>query len=540
MASWKMLVLPTTFSSQSRLILNRLKSTSPVIIFDTTRNVVKQKNVNVLLRNRCRLMMHRVLSTGIIDDKPPTSKESPEPDSSPSPVVKVVPKPKKDRIKLDVSVETTERNFLTIIRAMNEYLLKPSDLQDLRRFQRRSPYESEPPISVFLRRDVEARSLQVWGTWDNLQKELRKRRLLEDSYKESVMSVKKILKDYKRQTDPEAKLRESILRTSGRVVVSAILINTANFVFKAFACLFTGSHSMFAEAIHSLSDTLNQAILYIGIRKSIQRPNELHPYGYHSARYIASLISGVGIFCVGSGLSVYHGVHGLMHPESMEPLYWAYLILGGSLLSEGGTLLIAFNAIRQGAKTAGISFREYVTSGKDPTVNVVLLEDAAAVLGVMIAGTCMGLTSYYNTPFYDAVGSLVIGGLLGVVASFIVYSNSAALVGRSINPHVLAQVNKKLESDVMIRAIHDVKATDLGNDIVRYKAEVDIDGRQLSRHYLDTIDLEKLLEEMQNIKSIEEVENLMLKHGENIVELIGAEIDRIEKELKVSCSAMIA
>lgn len=126
-------------------------------------------------------------------------------------------------------------------------------------------------------------------------------------------------------------------------------------------------------------------------------------------------------------------------------------------------------------------------------MNVVLLEDAAAVLGVVVAGTCMGLSSYFNTPFYDAVGSLLVGGLLGIVAGFIVHSNSNALVGRSIPEPQLDKINRKLEDDVMIRAIHDVKATDLGNDIVRYKAEVDIDGRQLTRHYLDTIDLEVLL-----------------------------------------------
>jgi zinc transporter 9 len=223
---------------------------------------------------------------------------------------------------------------------------------------------------------------------------------------------------------------------------------------------------------------------------------------------------------------------GLLHPGTMEPLYWAYLVLGGSLLSEGGTLMIAINAIKKGAKKSGLTFKEYVMCSKDPTVNVVLLEDAAAVVGVLVAGTCMGLTSYYNTPVYDAMGSIIVGGILGTVASFIVYSNSAALVGRSIHETQLNKINKKLEDDVMIRAIHDVKATDLGNDIVRYKAEVDIDGRQLTRHYLDTIDLEALLEDMKTLKTIEDVDSFMLKHGENIVDLIGAEIDRIEKELK--------
>lgn len=122
-----------------------------------------------------------------------------------------------------------------------------------------------------------------------------------------------------------------------------------------------------------------------------------------------------------------------------------------------------------------------------------MLEDLAAVFGVMIAGTCMGLTSYFNTPVYDSIGSLMVGGLLGVVASFVIYTNSGALVGRSIPLGQLQQINKQLEADEMVRAIHDVKATDMGNEIVRYKAEVDFDGRTLTRHYLDTLDLEVLL-----------------------------------------------
>ena len=106
----------------------------------------------------------------------------------------------------------------------------------------------------------------------------------------------------------------------------------------------------------------------------------------------------------------------------------------------------------------------------------------------------MGLTAYTGNPLYDAVGSLLVSGLLASVASFIIYTNSGALVGRSIPNYKLDAINKMMESDVMIRAIHDVKATDLGNGMVRYKAEVDIDGRQLTRHYLDAIDLEVVLQ----------------------------------------------
>ena len=120
-----------------------------------------------------------------------------------------------------------------------------------------------------------------------------------------------------------------------------------------------------------------------------------------------------------------------------------------------------------------------VLAGSDPTLNVVILEDFAAVLGVSIAAGCMGLTSYFNTPIFDACGSIAIGALLGVVASFVIYTNAGALVGKSIPPNRMADINKFLESDGMVRAIHDVKATHMGNDMVRYKGNLGI-----SDHFL--------------------------------------------------------
>lgn len=147
-------------------------------------------------------------------------------------------------------------------------------------------------------------------------------------------------------------------------------------------------------------------------------------------RYVSSLISGVGIFCVGSGLSLYHGVVGLVDPTPLDSFYWAFFILAGSLISEGATLWVAFSSIRKGAAGTGMTISEYVLRGQDPSVNVVLLEDCAAVLGVGIAAACMGLSTIYETHVPDAVGSFLVGGLLGAVASFIIYTNVAALVGR--------------------------------------------------------------------------------------------------------------
>lgn len=116
---------------------------------------------------------------------------------------------------------------------------------------------------------------------------------------------------------------------------------------------------MFAEVIHSLADLVNQLILAFGIYKSSQLPDTVHPYGYMNMRYVSSLISGVGIFCVGSGLSIYHGIEGLLNPEAITDLFWVYCILAGSLVSEGATLVVAINELKRSAKENKLSFKEY-------------------------------------------------------------------------------------------------------------------------------------------------------------------------------------
>ena len=108
-----------------------------------------------------------------------------------------------------------------------------------------------------------------------------------------------------------------------------------------------------------------------------------------------------------------------------------------------------------------MGFIEYVASGYDPCVNVVLLEDLAAVLGVVIAASSMGLSLHFSSHIPDAVGSILIGGLLGSVASFMIYTNSGALIGRSIPEDKIRDINAALEGDIMVRAVHDVKGSNL-------------------------------------------------------------------------------
>ena len=125
-----------------------------------------------------------------------------------------------------------------------------------------------------------------------------------------------------------------------------------------------------------------------------------------------------------------------------------------------------------------------------------------------------------------------VGCLLGSVASFMIYTNSAALVGRSIPEEKIREINEVLEGDIMVRQIMDVKGIDMGNGIVRYKAEVDVDGRELARYYLSQRDMKSIMAEIKAIQSNEDLEVFMLRHGEHIVDCLGEQVDRIEKELK--------
>lgn len=460
------------------------------------------------------------------------------------PLLKSVPvKQVLDKVSLEKNVDkvqrpdkSVDRNYITARRAMTEFMLKSTDLEGLKTIKRRSPFDGEPPIDVYWRKDVVAKAAEVWGSQDDLITQLIMRDIERKKKQQTMFTIKAHRRNNRRQTlnknDLKTQKSSGLFGDSGRVVLTAVFINAMNTVFKGFAWFYTGSHSMFSECIHSMADTVNQVILAFGIYKSVQIADSHHPYGYSNMKYVASLISGVGIFCIGSGLSIYHGVTGLIHAEPLDSLFWAYFVLGGSFISEGATLAVAINNIAKCSKEAKISFLQYVLRGHDPTVNVVLLEDCAAVLSIGVAGVCMSLTSYLNTPIPDAVGSLLVGGILGAVASFIIYTNTSAIVGRSISQTYLNKINAELESDIMIRAIYDVKGIDMGNSLIRYKAELDFDGRELAKQYLDRLDPEALMADVKAIENADCAEAFLLKHSENIIDMIGGEIDRIEWQLR--------
>ena len=179
------------------------------------------------------------------------------------------------------------------------------------------------------------------------------------------------------------------------VVETAILANGLIFVAKMGAWVHTGSSAMLAEAVHSFADLLNQTLLVVGLSRASRKPDAMFQYGYNRERFVWSLISAVGIFCVGSGVTIVHGIHGIFHPEPVEHLHIAMLILGISLLLEGWSLLVAYKSVSAGAKRAGLSISEFARGGHDPTSIAVLAEDSAAVAGLVRSLANVGIDDFH-------------------------------------------------------------------------------------------------------------------------------------------------
>jgi len=296
------------------------------------------------------------------------------------------------------------------------------------------------------------------------------------------------------------------------------------------AFLFTGSASLLSEAIHSFADVGNQVLLAVGVKKSQRAPNRLHPYGYSHERYIWALISGVGIFFLGCGVSMYHGVTQLLDPTPIAYPYIAFGALAFAFFVEGITFLLAYRQVLRSARQLGVSFREYVRRGPDPLGVAVLVEDGAAVLGVGIAGLCIGASQLTGDMRWDGVGSLAIGSIMAIVAVFLVHKNREILLGQSIPKGQMASILRHLENEKVIKEVKDVKALMIGSDSMRFKAEIHFHGSVLAENYLKQhVDSESLL---SSLETSEQLDEFLIEYGAGLVEFIGDEVDRLEESIR--------
>ena len=309
-------------------------------------------------------------------------------------------------------------------------------------------------------------------------------------------------------------------------VLAAIVGNTVVMVSKFSVYFITGSGAILSEAIHSVADLFNQVLLYVGIRRSAKEPDQAFDYGYGAEQYVWALMSAVGIFFLGCGLSLYHGIDNLMDPRPLQSLGWAVGVLVFAFVVEFAILWVAVQAVR---KSAGSTpFFEYLRKQADPAAAAVILEDAAACVGVVIALVAILLIRLTGNLYWDAIASILIGFLLGAVAIWLIARNHGLLVGPSIPAKIRAQILRIIHENPAVEEVVDLRTRVLDTETYRIRANIRFDGAALAEK-LD----ERLKAAYEDIKTFDDFQKFTVEYADELIELLADEIDAIERDIRV-------
>jgi cation diffusion facilitator family transporter len=256
-------------------------------------------------------------------------------------------------------------------------------------------------------------------------------------------------------------------------IYGAIAANVAIAVTKFVVAGITGSSAMLSEGIHSAVDTFNGVLLLVGLKLSQRPATPEHPFGHGKELYFWGLIVAVLIFGLGGGLSFYEGVQHVRHPEPMQDPMWNYVVLGVAAVFEGSSFAIA---LRQFLKQAGNTpFWEALHRSKDPTTYTVLAEDAAALVGLLVAALGIALSQRFEKPELDGAASLIIGLLLAGVAVALILESRGLLIGEGIRPETARAIRSIALEQPKVRDVGRVLSMYIGPDDVLVTMDLDFD-----------------------------------------------------------------
>ena len=275
--------------------------------------------------------------------------------------------------------------------------------------------------------------------------------------------------------------------SSKKAIYAALIGNSLIAITKFAAARYTGSAAMLSEGIHSLVDTGNQVLLLYGIKRSSRPASAEYPFGHGKEIYFWCFVVAMLIFALGGVISMYKGWQHLVHPAAIESISINYVVLGLALVFEGVALWVAIKEFNRSRGSIGI--REAVIGGKDPTLFVVVFEDTAALLGLLLA--LLGLVLYQITgnPVFDALASISIGVVLVLTAILLAVESKNLLIGESAEPKIVAVIQELLGNDERILGVNEVATLHMGPDFIVVTVSADfvdaISAEQLERSVTD-------------------------------------------------------
>lgn len=269
---------------------------------------------------------------------------------------------------------------------------------------------------------------------------------------------------------------------SALTVLVALAVNVLTAVAKSVAATITGSASMTAEAAHSWADAGNELFLIVANRRSARPPDAAHPLGHGREAYVWSLFAALGLFVAGGAVSIAHGVNELLAPSPADDFVIGYAVLAIAFVLES----ISFARTVQQASSAAEAMRrdlvEHVLATSDPTLRAVFAEDAAALIGLVIAAAGLALHQLTGSPAPDAVGSILVGVLLTVVAVVLINRNRRFLVGEEADPSVRAAVLRALLDLPEVARVTYLRLEFVGPRMIAVVGDVDLTGDDVESH----------------------------------------------------------
>jgi cation diffusion facilitator family transporter len=259
--------------------------------------------------------------------------------------------------------------------------------------------------------------------------------------------------------------------SSTKVILAALIGNFLIAITKFAAAWYTRSSAMLSEGIHSSVDTGNQLLLLWGMRQAKKPADPRFPFGHGKEIYFWSFVVAILLFSLGAGISFYEGVIHMLHPTPMENVFVNYIVLIMAIVFESATCYVAFTEFM---KVKGdFNLFQAIKRGKDPTMFVVLFEDIAALLGLVVALIGITIAVYTGDARYDGIASMVIGLLLGVTAILLAYETKGLLIGESANPEVVEGIQTILDQLDSVNHVNEVLTMHMGPEYILANVSID-------------------------------------------------------------------